>query len=100
MEDIALSVWKVSQHAQLHWLDWDGQHLLHDETSGDTYLMDDVGAAVFHCLLQSDGLDEIDLLHRAAGLLELPPDDHLLDRTHEILQRFARSRLLEQRASS
>ena len=95
MEDSALSVWKVSTHARLHWLDWDGQHLVHDETSGDTCLMDEVGAAVFHCLLQSTGMDEVDLLHRVAGLLELTPDDRLLDQVHEILQRFGRSRLLE-----
>lgn len=99
MEEPAPAVWKVSERAQLHWLDWDAQHLVFDEASGDTHLMDDLGAAVFHCLLQSPGLDEIDLLHRVAGLLELPPDDRLLDQLQEILKRFARCRLLERRVS-
>ena len=95
MEDNSLSAWKVSARGALHWLDWDGQHLVFDEASGDTHLLDVVGAAVFHCLLQSPALGETDLLHRVAALLELPPDDDLLDQVEEILRRFARFRLLE-----
>ena len=95
MEEPILSAWKVGAHAQLQWLGWEHQHLVFDENSGDTHLMDDVGAATFHCLLQAASLDEIELLHAVARLLELPPDDRLLDQIQEILQRFARSRLLE-----
>lgn len=95
MEESTLSVWKVTALGSLHWLDWDGQHLVFDEASGDTHLMDEVGAAVFYCLQQSAGRNEIDLLHEVARLLDIPPDDHLLDQLQEILQRFARFRLLE-----
>ncbi|MFN2337710.1 MAG: HPr-rel-A system PqqD family peptide chaperone [Gammaproteobacteria bacterium] len=95
MEESTLSVWKVTALGSLHWLDWDGQHLVFDEASGDTHLMDEVGAAVFYCLQQSAGRDEIDLLHDVARLLDIPPDDQLLDQLQEILRRFAHSRLLE-----
>ena len=94
-----VSVWKINGLAALHWKEWDGQYLLYEAASGDTHLMDEVGAAVFHCLIDSGGLEEFPLFHRVAKLLELEPDDALLDQVKEILQRFARNRLFERKSA-
>lgn len=96
----ASSVWKINARSRLQWRDWDGLYLLYDAASGDTHLMDEIGAAVFHCLQrQRDGLEASTVLHEVARLLELPPDDNLLDQILEILRRFGRSQLLEQTAA-
>ncbi len=95
MDEDDVPLWKINGLTVLQWKEWDGQYLLYEAASGDTHLMDEVGAAVFHCLIDAGRSEELALFHRVAHLLELKPDDALLDQVKEILQRFMRNRLLE-----
>jgi PqqD family protein of HPr-rel-A system len=44
------SVWRVPEPSGLHWRDWDGEHVVYHEASGDTHRFNDVGALALRLL--------------------------------------------------
>ena len=43
-------IYRVNPAARLHWREWDGQHVVYDDASGDTHLLDDFGTRLVHRL--------------------------------------------------
>lgn len=46
------SVWRVPERPGLHWRDWDGEHVVYHEASGDTHRFNDVGASALRLLTE------------------------------------------------
>ena len=88
------SVWRVPEPSGLHWRDWDGEHVVYHEASGDTHRFNDVGASALR-LLTGRSMTASDLV--AALGADLPAGDRaaLAQTVDELIERLRDLGLIE-----
>ena len=86
--------WELAEGSRLHWVSWDDEHVVFDEGSGNTHLLDFLTAEVLKVLEQSRGAVPA-LVGRVAARLDLDPDADLERRIREAVERFREAGLVE-----
>ena len=88
------SRFRVRPGTRLHWAGWDGEHVVFNEHSGQTHLLDGVRAFVLHLLCEAprSPAQLRDELQGALGLSEAAATGAVLD---ELLAEFERHGLVE-----
>lgn len=68
--DAPASRLRLRPGSRLHWAGWDGEHVVFNEHSGQTHLLDGVRAFVLHLLGEAPRTEVqlLDELHAALGL--------------------------------
>jgi PqqD family protein of HPr-rel-A system len=82
-------------HGPLLWRAWDGLHVLYHTDSGDTHVLDEIGAAVLHTLERQPALAD-DVCGHVAARLNQPRDPDLDQHVGQLLTELARLGLIEQ----
>jgi len=87
--------WAIDGDAEWLFRQWGDECVVYSCVSGDTHLLDALGAASFTVLRQAPATSE-DLARRAAFQLGLEPDEALLGMTEALLGDFERIGLVRQ----
>ena len=56
-------IWRLNPCACLHWLSWDEDHIVFNAASGQTHVLNELGAAILH-LLEENALNSVEIGQR------------------------------------
>lgn len=56
-------IWCLSPCVRLHWLSWDEDHIVFNAASGQTHVLNELGAAILH-LLEENALNSVEIGRR------------------------------------
>ncbi|MFO1432339.1 MAG: HPr-rel-A system PqqD family peptide chaperone [Candidatus Competibacteraceae bacterium] len=61
--------WRLNPCARLHWLSWDEDHIVFNAASGQTHVLNELGAAILH-LLEENTLNSVEIGRRIVNQYE------------------------------
>jgi PqqD family protein of HPr-rel-A system len=88
--------WQLSQGCQFQWRSWSDEHVVYNEASGDTHLLDTITASALRNL-QEQPASFIELKERLASSLSLDNTEELSAYLNEVLSNLRRLDLIERR---
>ncbi|MEM7223929.1 MAG: HPr-rel-A system PqqD family peptide chaperone [Pseudomonadota bacterium] len=91
-------LWKSVDPSKLEWRVWSDEHVVYDDGSGDTHLLDDEAAGVLRRLCQGPASAD-QLVAELAQELEIEPNQVLESHVEAILKKFRQLALIEPEAS-
>ena len=62
-------IWQLNPCVRLHWLSWDEDHIVFNAASGQTHILNELGAAVLH-LLGENSLNRTEIGQRIVAQYE------------------------------
>lgn len=88
------SKWRTVREFELHWRAWGNEYVVYHGGSGDTHLLDEIGARALQCL-QKEEATPIQLCRRLAAAAGLETDTALLHKVRKMLEQYQQVGLVE-----
>jgi len=62
-------IWRLNPYVRLHWLSWDKDHIVFNAASGQTHVLNELGAAILR-LLEENALNPMEIGQRLVAQYE------------------------------